>query len=293
MTNISKAALVVCLIGVAAGPALAQRPSAAVWDSVGRVLGTTATSTGGYLRYNLPRRDLTGRIGDVTVAPALALGAWAGFSGEANDATVMGDLILTAAEVGPVLAELARQHISVTAVHNHLIGEEPQLTYVHFHAQGNAGDLATRLDRVVARTGTPRPVAAAPPAPVTIDTALVFQTLGAHGTARGSVAQAGFVLVPGAVTISDHTLTPALAYGSPVNVQMVDSSRAVATGDFSVLGPNVAGVLNALSAHGITATALHSHLIGESPHIYYIHFWADGPLPEVLRGLRAALDAGR
>jgi hypothetical protein len=41
------------------------------------------------------------------------------------------------------------------------------------------------------------------------------------------------------------------------------------------------------------ATSVHSYLIGESPSLYDIHFGADGPLPDVLRGLRAALDAAR
>lgn len=293
MESMPKVALLLCLVGAAAGPVRAQQQSGAVWDSIGRTLGTAATSASGYVRYNLPRRDITLRIGEVTVAPALALGAWAGFGGDPADATMMGDLVLTAAEVRPVLAELASQHIAVTAIHNHLVGEQPQVTYVHFLAQGSALDLATRLDRVVARTGTPRPVAAAPPVPLTIDTAVVFQALGGHGTARGNIAQLGFVLVPGTVTMSGRALTPALAYGSPVNIQMVDPSRAVATGDFAVLGPNVGGVLNALSAHGITATAVHSHLMSESPHVYYIHFWADASLSDVLMGVRAALDAGR
>ena len=52
-----------------------------------------------------------------------------------------------------------------------------------------------------------------------------------------------------------RTMTPALAYGSPVNVQMVSPSRAVATGDFAVRDSSVAGVVDALTAHGITATA--------------------------------------
>jgi hypothetical protein len=88
-------------------------------------------------------------------------------------------------------------------------------------------------------------------------------------------------------------VVPALGYGSPVNVQMVSASRAVATGDFAVLGAKVDGVLDALATNGITATAVHSHLIGEVPTIYFIHFWADGPPSGVLRGLRAAIDAGR
>ncbi len=272
---------------------LGQAPLGAPWDSVGRILRTSGTASGGYYRYGWPRRDLTVRIGDVTVSPALALGAWAGFAGDPADATMMGDLVLTSDELKPVLAELGRQRIAVTAVHNHLVGETPQITYVHFHADGDALDLAARLDRVLARTATPRPVATAPPQPLTIDTALVFNRLGLSGRALGVVAQVSTVLVPGPVTLHGRPVTPALGYATPINIQVVGAGRAVATGDFAVLGPKVTPVLDALTANGITATAVHSHLVGEQPTIYYMHFWADGPLADVLRGLRAGLDAAR
>src|SRR6266545_3450296 len=285
-------ATVLVLGGLPVGAAC-QTPLGAPWDSVGRILRTSGAATGGYYRYGWPRRDLTLRIGDVTVSPALALGAWAGFAGDPADATMMGDLVLTSGELKPVLAELSRQRIEVTAIHNHLVGEQPQITYVHFHGQGDALELAARLDRVLALTGALRPVAAAPAQPVTIDTALVFGTLGLAGRAQGAVAQVSTVLVPGPVTMHGRPVTPALGYGSPVNIQVVGPARAVATGDFAVLGSKVAPVLEALTGHGITATAVHSHLVGEQPTIYYMHFWADGPLPDVLRGLRAALDAAR
>ena len=283
----------VLILGAANAVASAQTPLGAPWDSVGRILQTSGLATGGYYRYTWPRRDLTLRIGDVTVSPALALGAWAGFSGDAADATMMGDLVLTSGEVKPVLAELARQQIELTAIHNHLAGEDPKITYVHFHADGNALELAGRLDRVLARTSAPRPVAPAPAQPVTIDTALVFNTLGLRGRAQGAVAQVSVVLVPGTVTMRGRTVTPALGYGTPINIQIVGPDRAVATGDFTILAAKVAPVFEALTAHGITATALHSHLVGEEPRLYYMHFWADGPLPDVLRGLRATLDAAR
>jgi len=64
---------ILCLIFSAS--AFAQQPSSAAWDSVGRILGTAPANAAGYMRYNLPRRDLTVRIGDVTVSPSLALGA--------------------------------------------------------------------------------------------------------------------------------------------------------------------------------------------------------------------------
>lgn len=271
-----------------------QAPPAvpAPWDSVGKILKTSATSTGGYYRYGWPRRDITLKIGDVTVAPALALGTWAGFAGDPGSATVMGDLVLLPTEVKPVLAELAAQRIDVSAIHNHVVGD-PQITYVHFHAEGNAVDVASRLDRVLARTGTPRPPAASAPQPVTIDTATVFGALGLRGRAQGNVAQLSTGLVPGAVTMHGKTLNPAQAYGTPINIQMLDGNRAVATGDFSITADKVAPVEAALTANGISATALHSHLIGEEPKIYYMHFWADGQLNDVLKGLRAALDAAR
>src|SRR5438093_9345780 len=168
MKKLLKATLFLGVVTAGARPVLAQQPAAAALDSVCRILGTAPTSAAGYIRYNLPRRDLTVRIGDVTVSPALALGAWAGFSGEPNDATMMGDLVLTAAELGPVLAELAHQHIGVSAIHNHIVGEQPEIIYVHILGQGAALDLATRVDRALTKTGTSRPVAAAHTFPLTI-----------------------------------------------------------------------------------------------------------------------------
>ena len=265
----------------------------APWDSVGRILKAPGTLSGEYYRFSLPRRDLTLRVGDVTVAPALALGSWAGFSGGGTDATMMGDLVVVAGEVRAVLAEFARQRITVMAIHNHLTGEQPQITYIHFHDRGNALDLAARFARVVALTRTPLPVVTPEAPPLAIDTALVFRTLGRSGRAQGNVAQLSFNLVPGAVTMHGQTVTPALGYATPINIQMVSGTRAVATGDFSVLGRHVDPVLDALAAHGITTTAVHSHLVDEQPTIYYIHFWADGAIAEVLRGLKAALDVTR
>jgi hypothetical protein len=287
------AVLVLGRLAAPAAPLAAQAALGEPWDSVGRILQAPGVPAGGYYRYNLPRRDIVLRVGDVSVAPALALGAWAGFSGGPHDATMMGDLVVTSREIRPVLAELASQRINVTAVHNHLAGEDPQITYVHFHGEGDALDLAARLDRVIAHTATPRPVAAPPAQPLAIDTSAVFTTLGRLGTARGAVAQLSFILVPGTVTMDGRTVTPALGYGSPVNVQMVSPSRAVAAGDFAIPGAKLDAVLDALAAHGIVATGVHNHLVGESPRVYYVHFWADGALLDVLQGLKAAIDAAR
>lgn len=263
------------------------------WDSVGRILEAPSTPAGPGVRYNFPRADLTVRIGDVTVAPALALVSWAGFGVVGPDTVVLGDLVVTAGELPRVLAQLVADGIAVTAVHNHLVGESPQVTYIHYEGRGPALALAVGVARALSRTGVPRPVRPAMPAPVSIDTALVFRELGTHGRASGAVAQLAFVLVPDTVRLHGHPVAAALAYGTPINLQTVSPTRTVATGDFTVLGEKVDPVLDALAAHGITATAVHSHLVDETPTLYYIHFWADGPLADVVRGLRATLDAAR
>ena len=264
----------------------------AVWDSVGRVLQSSPSPAAGYSRFNFPRRDLTLKMGDITVS-RLALGAWAGFTGNTKQATVMGDLVVTLAELLPVEAAIDSQHLAILGVHNHLTGESPTIMYVHFHGDGPAVDLARRLDRVLAKTLTPRGMAGPSTAPVTIDTAQVFSTLGAKGTASGAVAQLGFVLITGNVVMRGDTIPPALAAGSPVNIQAVAPNRYVATGDFAVYQDRVQPVIDALTEHGITATAVHNHLQSENPPIYFIHFWGDAAPADLLAGIKAALDAGK
>ncbi len=274
-------------------PLRAIAQSGAVWDSVAAILKAPGAPTGGYVRFGFPRRDITLRIGDVTVATSMALGSWAGFSGDPARSTMMGDLVLTSAELKPVLVELVNQNVEVSAVHNHLAGATPEITYVHFHARGPAADLAQRLNRVLAVTATPRPVTAAQPSQLAIDTAVVFAALGVSGRAQGNVAQISTVLVRGNVSLHGRFVNAAMAYGTPINIQMLDNGRAVATGDFTVVAAKVDAVVRALTRAGITVTALHSHLVGEQPPLRYIHFWADHQLASVLKGLRAAIDVAK
>lgn len=268
---------------------LHAQPDSAAWNAVGRTLQSPPATAAGYVRYNFPRQDIVLKIGDVTVAPGLALGSWAGFAGSPQSSTVMGDLVLLGTEVPAVLRELDRAGLEVTAIHNHLAGESPTLTYVHFHGEGAAAGLAAKIDQVLRQTGTPRPVTTPAAAQATIDTTAVFSALGIQGRSGGAIVQLSPVLVPGTVRMGSHTLVPAQAYPSPVNIQQVTPDRVVTTGDFAVLEGRVQPLIHALASHGITPTAVHSHLIGETPRIYYIHFWGDGKPADILAGLKAAL----
>ncbi len=280
-----------CLLPALAAPVAAQQPVDPAWQGVAATLQSPPLDAGGYVRFNFPRRDLSVHIGDVAIPASFALTSWIGFDGTPDSAPAMGDIVVTAAELGPVLAELARESVEVTAVHNHLAGEEPQVTYIHYHLVGPAARSAQLFSSALKLTGAPRPVTPAAATPVTIDSAAVFAALGKHGKATGAMAQVGFVLVPGAVTIHGVPVLPALGYSSPVTVLQVSPNRAVATGDFAVTASQLPRLLSALAAGRITATAVHHHLVGEEPRLYYVHFWGDAPLADLLRGLRAALDS--
>ena len=63
---------------------------------------------GDVLKIGLPRTDLKVQVGDVAIRPALALGAWLAWKRMDKGVMVMGDLVLTEEEVGPVMARLRR-----------------------------------------------------------------------------------------------------------------------------------------------------------------------------------------
>jgi len=62
------------------------------------------------------------------------------------------------------------------------------------------------------------------------------------------------------------------------------------TGDLVLLGSEVNPILKTLRGHGIEVTALHSHMIDDTPHLFFMHFWANDDVTKLAHGLRAALD---
>jgi hypothetical protein len=67
-------------------------------------------------------------------------------------------------------------------------------------------------------------------------------------------------------------------------------TQAATTGDFVLLASEVNPVIHALQASGIAVTAVHNHMLDESPRLFYLHFWGVGDPQALARGLRGALD---
>jgi uncharacterized protein DUF1259 len=271
------------------GPAQAQSNSP--WTAVDQALGRSGTSQpDGVRRYGFPRSDLRVVLDGVTIKPALALGGWLAFQPMGLKAVVMGDLVLTPEEVNPVMSELLRDGIHVTAVHNHLLRSRPTTIYMHVEGRGDAVRLATALHTALALSNTPlqAPVAAAA-ASMDLETARMDRIMGRPGKANGGVYQFTFPRAEG--IIENGMEEPAsMGTGTSINFQPIGGGRAAVTGDFVLLGSEVDPVMRELRSHNIEITALHSHMIGEQPTIYFMHFWGVGAAAQLAIGLRAALD---
>jgi predicted amino acid-binding ACT domain protein len=274
---------------VAAAPGFAA--AADDWQAqVGEALGKTgATAPGGIYRVGLPRTDLKVTLDGVELKAGFALGSWLAFEKMGDQGMVMGDLVLTMDEVAPVMTRLAAGGIEVTALHNHLLRNQPFTMYMHVQGNGDPVKLAAVLHAALAESKTPlsaAPAAAAPP--IDLDTAVLDQTLGAKGTNNGGIYQFS---IPRAEPIKDDGMDvpPPMGSANAINFQPTGGGKAAITGDFVLIAKEVNPVLKALREHGIEITAIHNHMLDDQPHLYFMHFWANDDARKLAEGLKAAL----
>lgn len=270
---------------------LAAATATTNWTPVATALGKAGSvQPGDVYKVAFPRSDLDVTVGDLHVKAALALGSWTAFMKTTHGTMAMGDLVLLESEVNDVISTLQAGGIEQTAVHNHLIGESPHVVYVHFNGHGDAPALAKTLHDALMKTKTPIEAGAAstPPA-IDLPTADLDTILGASGKANGGTYQFS---VPRAETIVDHgmTIPPSAGVATAISFQPTGSGRAAITGDFVLIAREVNPVIRALRGGGIAVTALHSHMLTETPRLFFMHFWANDDAVALAKTLRRALD---
>jgi hypothetical protein len=288
-TTIRRFALLTGALALAA-PLSAQ--PAPQWGAVDQALGRAGTTQAdGVRRYGFPRSDLHVRLDGVDIKPALALGSWLAFQPMGASSVVMGDLVLTPEEVNPVMSALLKGGIHVTAVHNHLLRSSPETIYMHVRGAGDPARMAGAIRAALALSHTPLGAAPAAPQPakIDLDTAALDRMMGRSGKISGGVYQYSF---PRAENIVEGRMPePAsMGTGTGINFQPLGGGKDATTGDFVLLAGEVDPVMRMLRSSGIEVTALHSHMLGELPTIYFMHFWAVGDAARLAAGLKRAID---
>ncbi|MGA7388968.1 MAG: DUF1259 domain-containing protein [Pseudolabrys sp.] len=137
----------------AAGPAPTIDLDTARLDGV---IGVKGQSNGGVYQFGVPRRNPVTENG-MSLGPAGPLGLATGINFQPTGngkAAITGDFVLTGDEVNPVIRTLRSNGIEVTAVHSHMLDEQPRLFFLHFWANDDAEKLARGLRAAIDKTAS-------------------------------------------------------------------------------------------------------------------------------------------
>ena len=139
------------------GPDAAAQPTVELGfdqKQVEQILGHAGKVNGGVLQIGVPRVETITDSG-MTVPPSMGVATALNFqSTGSGKAAITGDFVLLGNEVNPVIKALRQNGIAVTALHSHMLMEEPRLFFMHFWANDDAVKLAKALRAALDNTNS-------------------------------------------------------------------------------------------------------------------------------------------
>src|SRR5215218_7545545 len=141
-----------------AAPAAPATPPAIDLDTaqIDQIMGAKGQANGGVYQFGVPRRDPVTE-GGMQIAPVGPMGVATAINFQptgGGKAAITGDFVLAGKEVNPVITALRTNGIEVTAVHSHMLDEEPRLFFLHFWANDDAVKLAKGLRSALDKTAS-------------------------------------------------------------------------------------------------------------------------------------------
>jgi Domain of Unknown Function (DUF1259) len=243
-------------------------------------------------KVSVPRTGLAVTVAGVKMTPQMGLTSWAAFKPAGNQVMVMGDLVLQEDQVNPVLSIALDNGIEVTALHNHFLWDTPKVMFMHIGGMGDPDKLATGVGKIFleikntsgGKTHVPHTPFAANK--TSLDPKAIETIIGVPVEKAGEVYK---------VTIGRSTMMAGHDAGKAMGVNTWaafagSDKKAVVDGDFAMLESELQGVLKALRSVGIFITAIHHHMIGESPKIILLHYWGTGSVSDLAKAVKTALD---
>jgi hypothetical protein len=129
-------------------------PPALPLAELDRILGRGGKANGGVYQFAVPRSEAI-REGGMTIPASMGMSTAINFQPAGDDrAAITGDFVLRAGEVNRVIRALRGGGIAVTALHSHMLEEEPRLFFMHFWAVGEPKALATALRKALDLTSS-------------------------------------------------------------------------------------------------------------------------------------------
>jgi Domain of Unknown Function (DUF1259) len=282
-----------CLGFLFGAAAFAQQSMPAEYASVLTSLGRQGDFKDGVLKVNIPRNDLKVVVDGIATPTPFGFGGWVAMTKGTGMDVMMGDLVLTEEEVNPVMSAVLDAGLDVTAVHNHFFFETPRIFYMHVHGHGTPADLATKIKPALALIGKNPPRNAQATAGRSIDgkldVAQLAKIIGQEGEQNGTV----YKITIGRADLSLKEMGATLNARMGLNTWAAfygSDTEAVVAGDVAMVESEVTPVLKALRANGLDVVAIHHHMTGTQPTIFFLHYWGKGEAQKLARGVKAAVD---
>lgn len=271
-----------------AATAPAQQPD---WKPIAALLGDAGkVLPDGTFRIDVPRTDpvLRNEFGFV-VPPSMVL-TYAAFAGTPERAVVVGDTCMLPEEVNPVIDALRAGRLEVVAIHNHMLGGEPNFIFLHFQGSGNAIDMAKAIraawDLMGKQPPPEAPPKAAPPAP---DWKAVADTMGLTGTMqKDGMFKVSLPRPQLGTKIDGQSLPAGVGLACWVGFAPCECGKTMIMGDTCLLRSELQQAIDAYRKHGIRIVAIHNHLFGTAPELMFCHFAAEGDAMELARAVGVA-----
>jgi hypothetical protein len=244
---------------------------------------------GGVFQFSLGREDVKPRMMgfEVESSNALSLETW--FKSAPAGAMVMGEIPLRESEVNGTLSRLFANNLMVTAIHNHRIELAPHVMWIHFSGMGDAATLARGL-----RASLPPAAQWSSGAPAPQKTPLPAKNLGAILGGDTTIQDEGVVEVSverrDQVRMMGMVIPPTMGVSAEIYFQPLGGGRANVTVEAPLHGNEVNPFVATLRAQGLVVSALHNHMIGENPRLFYVHAAANGQPINLAERVRVALN---
>ena len=138
----------------AESPAAAAQKIDLDTDKIDEAMGRKGKGNGGIYQFGVPRAE-TIRDHGMDIPASMGISTAINFQATGNGrAAIAGDFVLLGSEVNPVIAALRENGIQVTALHSHMLTEEPRLFFMHFWANDDAVKLAQGLHAALDKTNS-------------------------------------------------------------------------------------------------------------------------------------------
>ena len=206
----------------------------------------------------------------------------------------MSDTVLLESEVNPLIDAAQANNLEIGAIHNHFFYEEPRIFYMHLHGMGEPADLARRYAAAIKTTklfpaNQPRATPPAKTGKEIFDLPALDKIVGATGTVNGPTYKYTIGRPDLMVTAMGAEMTAAIGLNIWLSLAGTPE-EAHGAGDIAMREQEANPVIRALRKNNMEVVALHHHMLGDTPHMIFLHYYGRGPAATLAGGFRAALE---